>query len=52
MGKLKEVYKQESSYRAFLLSVILTGLSYGLYKGIIDNYQAEIVEIGEFGSWA
>lgn len=49
MKKLKEIYMQGTSYLPFLVSIILTGLSYGLYKGIIDNYQAEIVKIGEFG---
>ena len=31
----------------FLLSVLITGLSYGLYKGMLDNFLAEIVGMGE-----
>lgn len=30
-----------------MLSVLLTGLSYGLYKGMLDNFLAEIVGMGE-----
>lgn len=32
----------------FFLSMITFGLSYGLYKGIIDNYLAEIVSMSSF----
>jgi Major Facilitator Superfamily. len=46
--KTKDIFKQGTGYRAFLLSITLVGLSYGLYKGILDNYLAEIVHIGEF----
>ncbi|MBQ2752253.1 MAG: MFS transporter [Oscillospiraceae bacterium] len=31
----------------FLTSVIITGLSYGMYKGILDNFLAEVVLMGE-----
>lgn len=48
MNKLKAVYKKDSCYKVFLTSLIVTGLGYGIYKGIIDNYMAEIVGMGEF----
>ncbi|MDO4966565.1 MAG: MFS transporter [Lachnospiraceae bacterium] len=48
MNKLKTIYKDKSFYKVFLLSLLVTGLGYGIYKGIIDNYMAEIVEMGEF----
>lgn len=48
MIKLKNVYSQESNYTAFLTSLALIGISYGLYKGVLDNYLAEIVKIREF----
>ena len=48
MGKLKEVFREDSYYRVFLTSLIVTGLGYGIYKGVIDNYMAEIVGMGEF----
>ena len=44
---LKDAFKKESGVKFFLLSVLITGLSYGLYKGVIDNYLAEIVGMGE-----
>ena len=46
---LKNVFKNESSVKFFLLSLFTTGTGYGIYKGIIDNYFAEIVEVSEFG---
>lgn len=48
MGKIKEVYKENSYYQVFLKSLVITGLGYGIYKGVIDNYMAEIVGMGEF----
>lgn len=49
MGKrLAEIFRENSSYKAFFISIIITGLSYGIYKGMIDNYLAEIVTMGEF----
>lgn len=48
MGKLKTVFKENSFYKVFLTSLLVTGLGYGIYKGIIDNYMAEIVGMGEF----
>lgn len=49
INNLKNVFKNESSVKYFLLSLFMTGTGYGIYKGIIDNYFAEIVEVGEFG---
>ncbi|MDO4188648.1 MAG: MFS transporter [Lachnospiraceae bacterium] len=48
MGRLKEVFKENSYYKLFLTSLLVTGLGYGIYKGVIDNYMAEIVGMGEF----
>lgn len=44
---LKEIYKEGSGFRYFLLCLLITGLSYGLYKGMLDNYLAEVVGMGE-----
>jgi len=41
-------FKKENGVKFFLLSVLITGPSYGLYKGVLDNYLAEIVGMGEF----
>ncbi len=48
MKRLESVFRPESRYRAFFLSIITFGLAYGLYKGIIDNYLAEIVGMSGF----
>ena len=45
MRKLSDVFRPNSGYRLFFLSMITFGLSYGLYKGIIDNYLAEVVSM-------
>ena len=47
MEKIKSVFKENSRFKAFLLSILITGLSYGLYKGMLDNFLAEIVGMGE-----
>ena len=44
---MKETFQDGSAVRYFLLSILISGLSYGLYKGMLDNYLAEIVGIGE-----
>ena len=47
MGFLEKVFREKSSYRALLLSLLLSAIGYGLYKGVIDNYLAEVVRMGE-----
>jgi len=46
-NSVKEVYRDGSGYQYFLLCILITGLSYGLYKGMLDNYLAEVVQMGE-----
>ncbi len=46
---LKSIFKEGSGFKLFLLSVLITGLSGGLYKGMLDNYLSEIVQLGEMG---
>ena len=48
MQKLSDAFRKESGYRVFLLSVLTFGLSYGLYKGVIDNYLAGVVSMTSF----
>lgn len=43
----RDSFRKESGVGLFLLSVLITGLSYGLYKGVLDNFLAEIVGVGE-----
>ena len=47
MKTIKEIYKEGSGFRYFLMCLVITGLSYGLYKGMLDNYLAEVVKMGE-----
>ena len=46
--RLEAVFRPESKYRPFFLSMVTFGLAYGLYKGVIDNYLAEIVGMSGF----
>ena len=48
MRKFTEIFRAESGWRMFFASVMTFGLGYGLYKGIIDNYLAEIVSMNSF----
>jgi len=49
LSRFTEPFTAGSTFRWFLLTVLVTGLSLGLYKGILDNYLAEIVGMGEVG---
>lgn len=42
------IFRPDAKYRAFIISLVIFGLSYGLYKAIIDNYLAEIVRMTQF----
>ncbi len=45
----KDTFLSGTPYKYFLLSILITGLSYGLYKGMLDNFLAEVVQMGEMG---
>ena len=47
MNRLKDIFRSDSKYRPLLACILLTGLSYGLYKGMLDNFLAEVVQMGE-----
>jgi len=47
MNRIKDVFRNDSKFKAFLLSILITGLAYGLYKGMLDNFLAEVVKMGE-----
>lgn len=47
VNSIKEAFQDGSAVRYFLMCILVTGLSYGLYKGLLDNYLAEIVGMGE-----
>ena len=46
-NSIQEIYREGSGFKYFLLCILITGLSYGLYKGMLDNYLAEVVRMGE-----
>jgi len=48
LSQIKDVFEENSCFKLFLLSVLITGVSYGLYKGMLDNFLAEVVMLGEF----
>ncbi|MBQ4040473.1 MAG: MFS transporter [Oscillospiraceae bacterium] len=47
MNKIKSVFQDNKIVKMFLLSILVTGLSFGLYKGMLDNFLAEVVMMGE-----
>ena len=48
MKRFTSAFRAESKYKLLFLSILTVGLGYGIYKGIIDNYLADIVVMGEF----
>ena len=44
----EKVFREDSKYKYLLFSIVITGLSYGLYKGMLDNFLVEVVGMGEF----
>jgi len=47
MNRIREIFRENTKFRMLLASILITGLSYGLYKGMLDNYLAEVVKMGE-----
>ena len=43
-----DIYRPDAKVGRFLWVLILSGIAYGLYRGIQDNYLAEIVHISAF----
>jgi MFS family permease len=48
LSLLKGIYRSDVSIGRFLCVLVFSGISFGLYKGIQDNYLAEIVHIDAF----
>lgn len=46
-NKIAAMSTDGANFKVFLISVLITGLSYGLYKGMLDNFLAEVVQMGE-----
>ncbi|MBQ0058583.1 MAG: MFS transporter [Lachnospiraceae bacterium] len=47
-SKAKEIFREDVPWKQILLAFIFTATAYGIYKGVLDNYLAEIVGVGEF----
>ena len=45
---LKQIYREDSPFRPYLISLVVLGIAYGLQKGVLDNYLAEVVSMTEF----
>lgn len=48
MNRLQTTFQADTKYKSFFLSIVVFGVAYGLYKGVIDNYLAEIITMTEF----
>lgn len=48
MNNFQNIFKPDTKYKPFFLSMLIFGIACGLYKGILDNYLAEIVAMTEF----
>jgi len=47
-GYFKQIYQPGAKYGPFLATLLMSGIAYGLYRGVQDNYLAQIVHISEF----
>ena len=47
-SKKPSIYTGDKGVKTFLAAILFSGLAYGFYRGIQDNYLAEIVKISEF----
>ena len=47
MEKIDAVFKKETKWKTLFTSILMMAIGYGLHKGIVDNYLAEIVGMGE-----
>ena len=46
---LNRIYRPDVSIGGFLAALVLSGIAMGLYRGVQDNFLAEIVRIDAFG---
>ncbi len=47
-GGTTGIFRPDTKYKVFFFSMMTFGLAYGLYKGVFDNYLAEIVSMSAF----
>ena len=46
-NRILETFREGNNYKYLLLSILVTGLAAGLYRGVLDNFLAEVVAMGE-----
>ena len=47
-GYFSHIYQPRAKYGHFLATLLMSGIAFGLYRGVQDNYLAQIVHITEF----
>ena len=47
-NRLSGIFRDDVPFKPYLAALLTFGMAYGLYKGILDNYLAEVVAMGEF----
>ena len=47
MNRIKNAFREDAKFKPLLLSLLITGLALGLYKGMLDNFLAEVVQMNE-----
>ena len=48
MKSVSGIFSSSSPYKPFLISLALNAVGFGLFKGVSDNYMAEVVHMMEF----
>jgi len=48
ISRIKQTFRSDSPFAVFLLCMLVAGCGYGVYNGILDNYLADIVGMGQF----
>ena len=46
-NRILETFQEGNNYKYLLLSILVTGLAAGLYRGVLDNFLAEVVAMGK-----
>ncbi|MDD4574161.1 MAG: MFS transporter, partial [Sphaerochaeta sp.] len=46
--RTQTIYRKGLEIRPFLFAILFSGLAYGFYRGVQDNYMAEIIQITKF----
>jgi len=45
--KISEAFNQATRWKALFLTLLFSAIGFGLYKGVLDNYLAEVAGMGE-----